>query len=121
MMSACAGRCVNTIVLIRPKRAASADETNCDIEPSSPTRKKNVPATWIDMLKRRNNHNASRDCTTKPPPNASRLNSADNRSTIDLDFASGADLPGPRTASTAGERLRYTANAINAMIEYATN
>src|SRR5208337_3481689 len=39
------GRWLNTIVLIRPNRAASADETNCEHEPSNPDTKKNAPAT----------------------------------------------------------------------------
>ena len=38
------GRWLNTIVLIRPNRAASAAEMNCENEPSSPAAKKNVPA-----------------------------------------------------------------------------
>ena len=40
--------------------------------------KKNTLAADSDRSKRSNSHSASSDCTTKPPANASRLNSADS-------------------------------------------
>src|SRR5208282_419570 len=100
------GRWLNTIVLMRPNRAASADEMNCENELSSPAAKKNVPATCTERLKRRNSHSASSDWITNPPPSESILNSAESRNTIARDFASGADLAGWRSTSMAGERRR---------------
>ena len=43
---------------------------------STPVQKKSVPAVASDRSNRWNSHSASIDCTTKPPPNASRLKSA---------------------------------------------
>src|SRR5580704_15252253 len=55
------GRWLNTIVLIRPKRDASAAETNCENDPSNPAAKKNAPAVCTERLKRRNSQSASSD------------------------------------------------------------
>src|SRR5216683_2634541 len=55
------GRCVYTIVLIRPIRAARATDTNCDNDPRRPAAKKKTPAAWTDMLKRRKSQSASSD------------------------------------------------------------
>src|SRR5215469_13698618 len=100
------GRCVNTIVLIRPKRAASRAETNCENDPSRPTTKKNVPAAATDMLKRLKSQSASSDCTTNPPPNASRLNSIDSRMTTLRDLASGLKSAGGGSDSTPVDNVK---------------
>src|SRR5450432_1070876 len=77
------------MVRTRPTRAASRGDRNCDNEEAKLETKKNAPAALSDNWKRRNSHNASSDCTTKPPPNESRLNSAESRSTAERDASSG--------------------------------
>src|SRR6516164_6855628 len=101
-------------------RAANHEETSCEAAPSSPAKKKKDPAAAIDMLNRRNSHSARSDCTTKPPPNESRLNSAESCRTILRAFASGAAAWVGGAVSTAGVSLRYTSAAAIAIKEYAT-
>ena len=74
-----AGRWVNTIVRTSPMRRAMRTATSAENADSTPAQKNTAPATAIDMSKRRCNHSTSRAVITKPPPNASRLNSAASR------------------------------------------
>ena len=98
-----AGRCVNTIVRTWPMRAASRAATNCDNAASRPAAKKIAPATWTGSANRRNSHRTSKDCTTNPPPNESRLNSADSLRTMPRERASGC-AGAEVSCSMAGER-----------------
>src|SRR5258705_6759652 len=71
-----AGRCVNTIVLTRPMRLAMRTATRYEIDVRMPVQKKIAPAVAGDIANLWYSHSATIDCTTKPPPNASRLKSA---------------------------------------------
>ena len=84
-----AGRCVKTIVLINPKRAASREESSCESAAKRPATKKNAAVAGTLRLKRWKSQSASSDCTTKPPPAESMEKSAARRSTMARDFASG--------------------------------
>ena len=64
------------MVLIRPKRSASRAATRYENAVRMPVQKKIALAVAIDRPKRWYSHSATSDCTTKPPPNASRLNRA---------------------------------------------
>src|SRR5438046_10649770 len=89
-----AGTWVYTIVRTSPIRAAKRGDKNWDSEEAKLAAKKNAPAALSESWKRRNSHNANSDCTTKPPPKESRLNSAAKRSTADREAASGClDCP----------------------------
>src|SRR6267143_639397 len=57
-------------------RAAMRAETSCETAPSKLTAKKMAAAVLTERPKRRNNQRATMDCTTNPPPNASREKSA---------------------------------------------
>src|SRR5665647_470343 len=71
-----AGRCVNTMVFTNPNRLAMRVAARYERAENMPAQKKIVPAITMDSWNFWKSHNASIDCTTKPPPNASRLNSA---------------------------------------------
>src|SRR6185437_13824635 len=70
------GRCVNTIVLTKPKRAASRAVTKYENAAHRPVTKKITPAVPGERPKRWNSHSASSAFTTKPPPKASTENKA---------------------------------------------
>ena len=74
-----AGRCVNTIVLIRPMRFARIGANNWENAESNPLQKKIVPAVETERSNFRNSHNASTDCRVNPLANESTLNSAARR------------------------------------------
>ncbi len=80
------GMCVNTIVLTRPIRFAMRTATRYEAAVRMPVQKNSVPAAASDSEKVWYSHSASIDCTTKPPPNASRLKSAASVYTVFFDF-----------------------------------
>ena len=65
--------CVNTIVLTRPMRRASAGAASCDTALSRPVQKKKTPAPVNDMPKRSNSHSASSALMISPPAKESTL------------------------------------------------
>ena len=73
------GKCVNTIVLTRPMRRAIRAAIRYENAESTPVQKKIVAATATESSNRSKSHSASNDCTTKPPPKASRLKSDASR------------------------------------------
>ena len=75
------GRCVNTIVLSRPKRSASQPAARSESPERIPTQKKMTARSEICRPHRRKNQYATIDCTTRPPANASRPKSADSFTT----------------------------------------
>ena len=68
--------CVKTIVRTKPMRFAMRTEINDEIAESVPVAKNTKPSAVIERSNRRKIHNAKIDCTAKPPPKESRLNSA---------------------------------------------
>ena len=71
-----AGRWVKTIVLTSPMRLAMRTRPGQEKRREQPVQKKIAPAVASDRSKRSKSQSASSDWTTKPPPKASRLNSA---------------------------------------------
>ena len=74
--AACTGG-VNTIVFTRPMRADSQAATGNENAASTPDQKKKSPAAESERPNLLNSHNASSDCTAKPPAKASMLNKAE--------------------------------------------
>src|SRR5437667_5185746 len=70
-----AGRCVNTMVFTSPMRLEIRTATRYENADRTPVQKKIVPATAVDSSNLSKSHKARRDCTMKPPPNASMLKS----------------------------------------------
>src|SRR5258708_36827095 len=70
------GICVNTIVFTSPMRRDSQAATGNENAARTPDQKKYTPAAASDKPNLLNSHNARRDCTAKPPANASTLNKA---------------------------------------------
>ena len=67
---------MNTMVFTRPMRRESQAATGKEKAERTPDQKKNRPAADKDRPKRENSHSAIRDCTAKPPANASMENRA---------------------------------------------
>ena len=64
---------------------------------STPVQKKMTPAVATERWKRSKSQSASNDCTTKPPPNESRLNRAASLRTMPREVVKGAGgAPGLR-------------------------
>src|SRR4051794_26178611 len=117
------GRCVNTMVLTRPKRCAMRTATRYEPADSTPVQKKIEPAMAVDSWKFWNSHSASIDWTMRPPANASRLNSAANRYTS-LRDAPNAGLAVPSllaSGAITGGNLRYRPAAVAPRTAYRTN
>ena len=70
--------CVNTIVLTRPMRRESHAATGNENAANTPDQKKNSAAAASDKPNFSNSQSANRDCTAKPPANASMLKRAAN-------------------------------------------
>src|SRR5574337_507582 len=70
------GICVNTIVLIRPMRAAMRAASNAEIPAKMFAPKKMLPSRPTSIPYVMWNQYARRLCTTKPPANASTANKA---------------------------------------------
>src|SRR3954470_20884303 len=98
-----AGRCVNTIVSMRPMRAASRDDTSCENAAQMPATKKICPAVVTEKPKRLYNHNTRSDWTTRPPPMESSEKRADSLRTIARDFRKPNDID-PATGSAAEDK-----------------
>src|SRR4051812_49060006 len=99
------GMWVNTMVLTSPMRPASQAATGNDTALSRLEQKKKALAEASDRSNCWKSHSASRDWTTKPPANASRLNSAASLVTIRRD---GPKADFGRTAArmrSRGKRL----------------
>src|SRR5215471_2589469 len=79
------GRWVKTIVLIRPIRSETGTATRKESAAHTLLQKRIAEAVGTERWNAWNSHRASNDWTKNPPPNASRLNSAARRYTIDLD------------------------------------
>ena len=73
------GICVNTIVLMRPIRLAIRAATGSENALNTPAQKKKTLAAATESANFSNNQSASKDCTMKPPANASMLKSAASR------------------------------------------
>src|SRR5262245_20953906 len=84
------GMWVKTIVLMRPKRFESQAATGYETALKILVQKKKTLAAESDMSKRMKSHSAKSDCTTKPPANASRLNSTASLYTTLREGPSGA-------------------------------
>ena len=85
-------------------RAATRGDRICEQAPSAPAAKKTPAVVRGSSWKRRCSHSTSSDCTTKPPPKESTLNSADRRSTIERDSASGVRARFSGWTSSRGDR-----------------
>src|SRR5204863_8691231 len=91
------GRCVTTIVRIRPMRAASRDARRAEIPAKTFAQKKIAPSMTGSTPKRRKNQYAAKLCTTNPPANESRAKRLDSfRTTF-------RDRPIPKTLATLDE------------------
>src|SRR5262245_5198618 len=88
------GMCVKTMVLIRPKCFPNRAATGYEKAARTFDQKKKALAAASERSKRSKSHNASSDCTVKPPANESRLNSAASLYTVRRDGPSalGSDL-----------------------------
>ena len=110
------GKCVNTIVLIRPMRAArrAADSAETAARMFAP--KKIAPSSAGSAPNRRWNQYASRLWVTRPPAKASSENSAESRKTTSRDRwspkrpASG-DRASAGTSTLSDTRLNPSASA----------
>jgi uncharacterized protein (TIGR01777 family) len=71
-------------------RFAMRTATRYEAAVRTPVQKNSVPAAASDRANVWYSHSASIDCTTNPPPNASRLNSAASVYTVFRDLLSGA-------------------------------
>ena len=84
-----AGMWVNTMVLMRPMRRATAGAASCEAAVKRPVQKKNAPAAVSDMPKRSNSHNARSAFTARPPAKESTLKSAASFQTMAREGPSG--------------------------------
>ena len=93
-----AGRWVKTMVLSKPMRRATIGAARREPALSNPAQKKNAPACASDSPNRCSSQSDSSALMTRPPANASTLNSAAYRKTTPRDGPSGA----ARTGSLSG-------------------
>lgn len=101
-----AGRWVNTMVRMSPKRPASRAEISCDPAATSPVAKNTFPVVATDSPKRWCSHSTISDCTTSPLAAESSENSAASRSTTGRDRTSGGVARPGSVCSTAGDSDR---------------
>jgi hypothetical protein len=92
------GRCVNTIVLSKPMRAATRSASKNEIAASRFAAKSSGPIVCGPTPKRSVNQYAMNAWTTNPPANASTAKSAASRST----------MPGIRRRGSGGAPDRWT-------------
>ena len=118
------GRCVTTMVLMSPMRAAMRAASSAEKPARRFAPKNNPPRAAISMSKRVWNHNASRLCTMKPPAKASRANSDASRVTAPRerwspstrrtpDFTAVASMERERRANKTNSTSPHTAYAHN--------
>src|SRR4051812_36599367 len=96
---------------------------NCDSDEARLDAKKNAPAALSESWNRRKSQSANSDCTTKPPPNESKLNRAARRSTAFREVASGC-LGGdvsPASVPAASGVLAYSQATSAPTAAYTTN
>ncbi|KGS78034.1 putative lipoprotein [Burkholderia pseudomallei MSHR5596] len=88
------GICVNTIVFSRPILRDSGVAASWEPAESKPAQKKNRPAAATESPKRCISHSDSSELTTRPPANASTLNSIASRVTMRREGPSGGGAAG---------------------------
>ena len=93
------------MVRMGPMRRSMRAANNPDAADNTPIVPSTRPALASVKPNRSNSHRASNDCTVKPPPKASRLNSAARRYTMGRDSPSGAGREAP-CGSTELDRVR---------------
>ena len=96
------GRCVKTIVLMRPKRAAMRAAESDDTAASRFAAKKITPSQPGSTPNWMWNQYAIRLCGTNPPPKASSENNSDRRRTMPFERPSPSRRRMPSVAATFG-------------------